>query len=55
MLLSSDVYGYKFSEMFYNWVVKDVESLKFIEVIDVVLITRDNFKEELEKKGLGGK
>ncbi|WP_240090291.1 hypothetical protein, partial [Escherichia coli] len=22
---------------------------------DVVLITRDNFKEELEKKGLGGK
>lgn len=55
LLLSSDVYGYKFSEMFYNWVVKDVESLKFIEVIDVVLITRDNFKEELEKKGLGGK
>jgi L-arabinose transport system substrate-binding protein len=24
-------------------------------VTDVVLITRDNFKEELEKKGLGGK
>lgn len=55
MLLSLDVYGYKFSEMFYNWVVKDVELLKFIEVIDVVLIMCDNFKEELEKKGLGGK
>ncbi|MDS0114234.1 hypothetical protein QYE88_30700, partial [Enterobacter hormaechei subsp. steigerwaltii] len=25
------------------------------EVTDVVLITRDNFKEELAKKGLGGK
>jgi L-arabinose transport system substrate-binding protein len=24
-------------------------------VTDVVLITRDNFKEELAKKGLGGK
>lgn len=24
-------------------------------ITDVVLITRDNFKEELEKKGLGGK
>ena len=29
--------------------------LRYAEVTDVVLITRDNFKEELEKKGLGGK
>ncbi|KAA9236172.1 arabinose ABC transporter substrate-binding protein, partial [Escherichia coli] len=49
------VHGYKSSEMLYNWVAKDVEPPKFTEVTDVVLITRDNFKEELEKKGLGGK
>ncbi|HIB9841952.1 TPA: arabinose ABC transporter substrate-binding protein, partial [Escherichia coli] len=42
-------------EMLYNWVAKGVEPTKFTEVTDVVLITRDNFKEELEKKGLGGK
>ncbi|SJM22793.1 substrate-binding domain-containing protein [Shigella sonnei] len=55
LLPSPDVHGYKSSEMLYNWVAKDVEPPKFTEVTDVVLITRDNFKEELEKKGLGGK
>ncbi|HAJ8038105.1 TPA: arabinose ABC transporter substrate-binding protein [Escherichia coli] len=55
LLPSPDVHGYKSSEMLYNWVAKDVEPSKFTEVTDVVLITRDNFKEELEKKGLGGK
>ena len=34
---------------------KGAEPAKFTEVTDVVLITRDNFKAELEKKGLGGK
>ena len=55
LLPSPDVHGYKSSEMLYNWVAKDVEPPKFTEVTDVVLITRDNFKEELEKKRLGGK
>ena len=50
LLPSPDVHGYKSSEMLYNWVAKDVEPPKFTEVTDVVLITRDNFKEELEKK-----
>ena len=55
LLPSPDVHGYKSSEMLYNWVTKDAEPPKFTEVTDVVLITRDNFKEELAKKGLGGK
>lgn len=50
LLPSPDVHGYKSSEMLYNWVAKGVEPTKFTEVTDVVLITRDNFKEELEKK-----
>jgi L-arabinose transport system substrate-binding protein len=33
-------------------VTKDQEPPKFTEVTDVVLITRDNFKAELDKKGL---
>ena len=55
LLPSPDIHGYKTSEMLYNWVTKDAEPPKFTEVTDVVLITRDNFKEELAKKGLGGK
>ena len=54
LLPSPDVHGYKSSEMLYNWVAKDVEPPKFTEVTDVVLITRDNFKEELEKKLFDG-
>lgn len=50
LLPSPDVHGYKSSEMLYNWVAKGVEPTKFTEVTDVVLITRDNFKEELEEK-----
>lgn len=38
--------------MLNDWVTKDVEPAKFTAVTDVVLITRDNFKEELKKKGL---
>jgi len=33
-------------------VVNGAEPAKFTEVTDVVLITRDNFKVELQKKGL---
>ena len=55
LLPSPDVHVFKSSEMLYNWVTKDIEPPKFTEVTDVVLITRDNFKEELAKKGLGGK
>jgi L-arabinose transport system substrate-binding protein len=52
LLPSPDVHGYKTSEMLYNWVTKDAEPPKFTAVTDVVLITRDNFKAELAKKGL---
>ena len=50
LLPSPDIHGYKTSEMLYNWVTKGVEPPKFTAVTDVVLITRDNFKEELAKK-----
>ena len=53
MLPSPDVHGYKSIEMLYNWVAKNAEPPKFVEVADTVLITRDNFKSELKKKGLG--
>lgn len=53
MLPSPDVHGYKSIEMLYNWVAKNVEPPKFVEVADTVLITRDNFESELKKKGLG--
>lgn len=52
LLPSPDIHGYKTSEMLYNWVTKGAEPPKFTAVTDVVLITRDNFKEELAKKGL---
>lgn len=52
LLPSPDVHGFKSTEMLYEWVTKDVEPQKFVEVTDAVLITRDNFKEELKKKGL---
>lgn len=52
LLPSPDVHGYKSIEMLYNWVKKGEKPPKFTEVSDVVLITRDNFKEELKKKGL---
>jgi L-arabinose transport system substrate-binding protein len=52
LLPSPDVHGFKSIESLYKWVKDDVEPKKFVEVTDVVLITRDNFKEELAKKGL---
>lgn len=52
LLPSPDVHGFKSTEMLYEWVTKDIEPEKFVEVTDAVLITRDNFKEELKKKGL---
>lgn len=52
LLPSPDVHGYKTTEMLYNWVTKGEEPPKFTAVTDVVLITRENFKEELAKKGL---
>jgi len=52
LLPSPDVHGYKSIQMLHDWVVNDAEPAKFTEVTDVVLITRDNFKAELQKKGL---
>lgn len=52
LLPSPDIHGYKSIQMLNDWVTKDVEPAKFTAVTDVVLITRDNFKEELKKKGL---
>jgi L-arabinose transport system substrate-binding protein len=52
LLPSPDVNGFKSIESLYKWVTDDVEPEKFFEVTDVVLITRDNFRTELEKKGL---
>ncbi len=52
LLPSPDVHGYKSIESLYKWVKEDVEPTKFVEVTDVVLITRDNFKDELAKNGL---
>ncbi|MEH8263835.1 arabinose ABC transporter substrate-binding protein [Aeromonas veronii] len=52
LLPSPDVHGYKSVQMLQDWVVNDVEPPKFTEVTEVVLLSRDNFKEELKKKGL---
>lgn len=53
LLPSPDVHGYKSTELLYEWVVNEVEpNPKFIEITDAVLITRENFKQELAKKGL---
>lgn len=52
LLPSPDVHGFKSIESLYKWVEEDIEPEKFVEVTDVVLITRDNFRAELTKKGL---
>lgn len=54
LLPSPDVHGFKSIEMLYQWVTDGVEPPKMTEVTDVVLITRDNFRAELKKKGLEG-
>jgi L-arabinose transport system substrate-binding protein len=38
--------------MLNDWIVKGAEPVKYTEVADVVLLTRENFKVELKKKGL---
>ncbi|OOF59080.1 arabinose ABC transporter substrate-binding protein [Rodentibacter myodis] len=52
LLPSPDVHGYRSTEMLYKWVKEGVEPEKYIAVKDVVFLKRDNFKEELAKKGL---
>ena len=55
LLPSPDVHGYKSSEMRLQLGNERCRATGIHEETDVVLITRDNFKEELAKKGLGGK
>ncbi|MGF7190492.1 arabinose ABC transporter substrate-binding protein [Robbsia andropogonis] len=52
LLPSPDIHGTKSITMLHDWVTKGIEPPKFTEVTDVVLITRDNFHQELKKKGL---
>ncbi|WP_346078927.1 arabinose ABC transporter substrate-binding protein [Gibbsiella dentisursi] len=52
LLPSPDIHGYKSIQMLHDWIANGVEPPKFTEVTDVVLITRENFKTELKKKGL---
>ena len=52
LLPSPDINGYKSSELLYKWVTEDIMPPKFVEVTDVVLLSRENYKEELKKKGL---
>lgn len=53
LLPSPDIHGFKSIEMLYKWVKEEKRPPNMTEVKDVVLITRDNFRAELEKKGLG--
>ena len=52
LLPSPDVHGYKTVQMLNDWIVNGVEPPAFTAVTDAVLITRENYKAELEKKGL---
>jgi L-arabinose transport system substrate-binding protein len=52
LLPSPDVHGYKTVEMLKDWIINGVEPPAFTSISDAVLITRDNYKEELSKKGL---
>ncbi|SUB34713.1 L-arabinose-binding periplasmic protein precursor [[Pasteurella] mairii] len=52
LLPSPDIHGYRSTEMLYKWIKYGVKPEKFIAVQDVVFLKRDNFKEELAKKGL---
>lgn len=52
LLPSPDVHGYRSTEMLYRWVKEGIEPPKYTPVGDPVLLTRENFKVELEKKGL---
>ena len=44
--------GYNTASMMYEWVTTGKEPAKYTAMDDVTLITRDNFKQELEKIGL---
>ncbi len=52
LLPSPDVHGYKTVYMMNDWLTKNIEPVKYTAVTDVVLLTRENYKEELAKKGL---
>ncbi|MDR1486714.1 MAG: substrate-binding domain-containing protein [Deltaproteobacteria bacterium] len=52
LLPSPDVHGYKSVAMLNDWIVNGVEPPLFTAITDAVLITRENYKEELDKKGL---
>ncbi|BFU59641.1 MULTISPECIES: arabinose ABC transporter substrate-binding protein [Rodentibacter] len=52
LLPSPDVHGYRSTEMLYKWIKDGVEPEKYIAVKEVIFLKRDNFKEELAKKGL---
>ncbi|MFJ4346512.1 substrate-binding domain-containing protein [Pseudomonas sp. NPDC089401] len=52
MLPSPHLEGYNTALMMYEWVTKGTEPPKYTGMEQVTLITRDNFKQELEKIGL---
>ncbi|MFV0574171.1 MAG: substrate-binding domain-containing protein [Vibrio sp.] len=52
LLPSPDVHGFKSTEMLYKWVHEGVEPEKYVAIGNAILLTRDNYKEELAKKGL---
>lgn len=53
LLPSPDIHGYHTSELLYKWITTDeAPNPTLLEVSEVVLLTRDNYKEELNKKGL---
>lgn len=52
LLPSPDVHGYRSTEMLYKWVKEGIEPPKFTPVGDPVLLNRENFRAELDKKGL---
>ena len=52
MLPSPHIEGYNTASMMYEWVTTGKEPAKYTAMDDVTLITRDNFKQELEKIGL---
>ncbi|AZD24011.1 L-arabinose-binding periplasmic protein precursor AraF [Pseudomonas chlororaphis subsp. aurantiaca] len=52
MLPSPHMEGYNTASMMFEWVTTGKEPPKYTAMDDVTLITRDNFKQELEKIGL---
>jgi L-arabinose transport system substrate-binding protein len=52
MLPSPHIEGYNTASMMFEWVTTGKEPPKYTAMDEVTLITRDNFKQELEKIGL---